>query len=218
VVVEPSTLATFSLGALALILVPGPNVMFIVTQSVSRGRQAGLVSALGVEIGSIIHVTAAVLGLSALLASSATAISVIKFGGAAYLVYLGVRVLTARSEPSAGVTVIQERQLSRLFLNGLLINVFNPKVALFFLAFLPQFVDPSRGSVPAQLLLLGFVFCCMGLCCDSIYALISGTGGAWLRGQGRFGRYQRYFTAGVYFALALVALTTRIGSPVPAKS
>lgn len=209
-VVEPSTLLTFALGALALILVPGPNVMFIVSQSVTRGRQAGLVSALGVEIGSVVHVTAAVLGLSALLASSATAMSIIKFGGAAYLVYLGVRVLLSRDGAGPHAFAPQERHLSRIFVNGLLINLFNPKVALFFLAFLPQFVDPNRGSVAAQLMVLGLVFCVVGLCCDSIYAVISGKGGAWLRGQGSFGRYQRYFTACVYFALALVALTTRV--------
>lgn len=209
-VVEPGTLFTFALGALALILVPGPNVMFIVTQSVTRGRQAGLVSALGVEIGSVVHVTAAVLGLSAVLASSATAMTVIKFGGAAYLVFLGLRVLFDRSAVHEDVLAPQERHLSRLFLHGFLVNLFNPKVALFFLAFLPQFVDPSRGSVAAQLMLLGLVFCSVGFCCDSIYAIVSGKGGAWIRGQGNFGRYQRYFTAIVYFALALVALTTRV--------
>lgn len=209
-IVEWSTLLTFAAGALALTLIPGPNVMFIVSQSVGQGRKAGIFSALGVEAGSIIHVTAAVLGLSALLASSATAVSAIKIGGAIYLIYLGLRTLLAKSPAHGQGETHPPRQHSRLFLNGFFINVFNPKVALFFVAFLPQFVDPGRGSVTAQLMLLGVIFCLIGLCTDSIYAVISGAGGAWLRGQGRFGRYQRFFTAGVYFALAAVAATTKI--------
>lgn len=209
-IVEWSTLLTFAAGALALTLIPGPNVMFIVSQSIGQGRKAGIFSALGVEAGSIVHVAAAVLGLSALLASSATAVSAIKIGGAIYLIYLGVRTLLAKSPAHASAEMHAARQPSRLFMNGFFINVFNPKVALFFVAFLPQFVDPDRGSVTAQLMVLGVIFCLIGLCTDSIYALISGTGGAWLRGQGRFGQYQRYFTASVYFALAAVAATTKV--------
>lgn len=213
-IVEWSTLLTFALGSLALTLIPGPNVMFIVSQSVGQGRRAGIFSALGVEVGSIVHVTAAVLGLSALLASSATAVSAIKIGGAVYLVYLGLRTLLAKHSPISEGGEQPPRQHSKLFLNGFFINVFNPKVALFFVAFLPQFVDPNRGSVSLQLMVLGVVFCAIGLTTDATYALISGTGGAWLRGQGRFGRYQRFFTAGVYFALAAVAATTKVDRSV----
>jgi threonine/homoserine/homoserine lactone efflux protein len=209
-IVEWSTLLAFAAGALALTLIPGPNVMFIVSQSIGQGRRAGIFSALGVEAGSIVHVTAPVLGLSALLASSATAVSAIKIGGALYLVYLGVRTLLAKSPAHASAIPPVPRQPARLFMNGFFVNLFNPKVALFFVAFLPQFVDRNRGSVTAQLMLLGVIFCLIGLCTDSIYALISGTGGSWLRGQGRFGRYQRFFTAGVYFALAAVAATTKV--------
>jgi threonine/homoserine/homoserine lactone efflux protein len=213
-IVEWSTLLTFALGSLALTLIPGPNVMFIVSQSVGQGRRAGIFSALGVEVGSIVHVTAAVLGLSALLASSATAVSAIKVGGAVYLVYLGIRALLAKHSPISEAGEQLPRQHSKLFLNGFFINVFNPKVALFFVAFLPQFVDPNRGSVSLQLMVLGMVFCAVGLTTDATYALISGTGGAWLRGQGRFGQYQRFFTAGVYFALAAVAATTKVDRSV----
>lgn len=213
-IVEWSTLLAFAAGALALTLIPGPNVMFIVSQSVGQGRKAGIFSALGVEVGSIVHVTAAVLGLSALLASSATAVSAIKIGGAIYLVYLGIRTLLAKQHSYSEADQQPHRQHSRLFLNGFFINVFNPKVALFFVAFLPQFVDANRGSVTLQLMLLGVVFCAIGLLTDSIYAVISGAGGSWLRGQGRFGQYQRYFTAGVYFALAAVAATTKVDRSV----
>jgi threonine/homoserine/homoserine lactone efflux protein len=213
-IVEWSTLLAFAAGALALTLIPGPNVMFIVSQSIGQGRRAGIFSALGVEAGSIVHVTAAVLGLSALLASSATAVSAIKIGGAVYLIYLGVRTLLAKSPAHASAEPQIARQPSRLFMNGFFINLLNPKVALFFVAFLPQFVDPDRGSVTAQLMLLGVIFCLIGLTTDSIYALISGAGGSWLRGQGRFGHYQRFFTAGVYFALAAVAATTKVDRSV----
>ncbi len=209
-IVEWSTLLTFAAGALALTLIPGPNVMFIVAQGIGQGRRASVSSALGVEAGSIVHVTAAVLGLSALLASSATAVSVIKIGGAIYLAYLGVRTLLAKSGHEELEAPPAQRQYSRIFLNGFLINVFNPKVALFFLAFLPQFVDPARGSVSLQLMVLGLVFCAIGTSTDLIYAMISGSGGAWLRGQSKFNQYQRYVTAAVYFGMAALAATAKI--------
>ena len=145
---SPSTLALFCAAALALIVVPGPAVTYIVTQSIDKGRTAGLVSAFGIASGGLVHVIAATVGLSALLASSATAFTLVKLVGAVYLIAIGIRRLLARSEddvePEAQATAGAPR---RLFLQGAVVNVLNPKTALFFLAFLPQFVDPDRGSV-----------------------------------------------------------------------
>src|SRR6478735_12710079 len=142
-----STLAVFCAAALALVVVPGPAVTYIVTQSIDKGRSAGLASAFGVATGGLVHVAAAVVGLSALLASSATAFTIVKFVGAAYLIVIGIRRLLARHEdalePEISTTPGSPR---RLFAQGAVVNVLNPKTALFFLAFLPQFVNPDRGS------------------------------------------------------------------------
>ena len=139
----PHALLTFALASMALLLVPGPSVIYIVTRSISQGRGAGIVSMLGIETGGLVHVTAAALGLSALLASSATAFDVVRFAGAGYLVYLGIRRLR---EPTSLTAVLTPASPRRLFTQGIVVNVLNPKTALFFLAFLPQFIDPSRGS------------------------------------------------------------------------
>src|SRR4051794_34740059 len=146
-----STLALFCAAALALIVVPGPAVTYIVTQSIDKGRGAGLASAFGVASGGLVHVAAAVVGLSALLASSATAFTIVKLVGAAYLIVIGVRRLLARHEDAREPEVpTAPGSPRRLFLQGAVVNVLNPKTALFFLAFLPQFVDPDRGTVAGQ--------------------------------------------------------------------
>ena len=146
-----ATLGVFALAALALLAVPGPSVLYIVTQSIRDGRRAGLVSMLGIQTGALVHVTAAALGLSALLVSSATAFDAVKFAGAAYLIYLGARRLLGRDEPD--LTDPREQvELRRLYTQGIVVNVLNPKTALFFFALLPQFVDPARGPVFVQVL------------------------------------------------------------------
>jgi threonine/homoserine/homoserine lactone efflux protein len=171
---SPSTLAVFSVAALALLLVPGPAVLYIVTRSLSQGRTAGVASALGVAGGNMVHVVAAALGLSALLAASATAFTAVKLVGAAYLVVLGVRKL-ARPRRAFDDAAAAPATLRRIFAHGVVVNIFNPKVALFFLAFLPQFIEPARGAVSLQVLVLGLVFVAIGVCSDSTYALVSGT-------------------------------------------
>jgi len=146
--IDPSTWIAFMAAATLLVIFPGPNVLYIISQGIGQGRRAGVVSALGVETGSVVHVLAAVLGLSALLASSAHAVSVVKYAGAAYFVYLGVKTL--RSKDHSGdlpCVSVAAKPLRGIFMQGIIVNVFNPKVALFFLALLPQFVDPQRGSV-----------------------------------------------------------------------
>lgn len=203
---EPSTLALFALSALALVAIPGPNLIYIVTRSIDQGRRAGFASALGVESATLVHVAAAAAGLSAALASSATAFSVIKYAGAAYLLYLGVRTLVARGAPSHGDTR-PPAPAGRVAAEGFVVNLLNPKVALFFLAFLPQFVDPDTGAAWAQVLVLGGVLVLIGLTIDLVYAVAADSIGAWVRGSARLERRRRYATGGVYIALAAVALT-----------
>jgi threonine/homoserine/homoserine lactone efflux protein len=206
---ELSTLLVFSAAALALIVVPGPAVLYIVAQSIDRGRLAGVVSALGVAVGGLVHVTAATVGLSSLLVSSATAFTVVKYAGAAYLIALGVHtLLRRRDEPAAVVT--RERRLRRRFWQGVVVNVLNPKTALFFLAFLPQFVDPETGSAALQLAVLGLVFVVLAVASDTLWALAAGTASERLRGSRRFLAVQRYVSGSVFVGLgALTAAAKR---------
>lgn len=204
---DPSTIALFVVAAAVLIVIPGPGVLYIVARSVSQGRRAGIVSALGVNVGSLVHVIAAALGLSALLVSSALAFSLVKYAGAAYLIYLGVRTLLARGAAHETAT-LPPVPLMRVFRQGVIVNVLNPKVALFFFAFLPQFIDPARGAVAGQILFLGVLFFLMGACSDSLYALLAGTAGRWLRGNVRFGQAQRYATGGIYIGLGVATALT----------
>jgi threonine/homoserine/homoserine lactone efflux protein len=178
-----NTLLVFGAASLAFLAVPGPSVIYIVSRSLAEGRKAGVVSALGVQGGGLIHVTAATVGVSALLASSAVAFSVVKYAGAAYLIYLGLRKLLDGVEEEAEEP--QAAGLSRLFWQGVLVNGLNPKTALFFLAFLPQFVDPDRGAVAPQVLVLGGLFLVLATLSDSTYALVAGTVRGWLGARRR---------------------------------
>ena len=177
---EVSTLALFTLAAITLLVIPGPAVLYIVTRSVDQGRAAGLASVCGVHVGTLVHVAAAVLGLSALLVSSATAYHTVRWLGAAYLVWLGVRRLLARDEEAQAAAGPGPRRhgLGRVFAQGVVVNVLNPKTALFFFAFLPQFVDTSRGSVPFQVLVFGVAFVLLGLVSDGAYAVAASAGAA----------------------------------------
>ena len=172
---DPGTLAVFALASLALAVVPGPAVLYIVAQSVHGGRRAGVVSALGVATGGMFHVLAAVVGLSAVLAASAEAFTVVKILGAAYLIWLGIRTLLSADDRIGGRGA--EPTLASTYGRGVVVNVLNPKTALFFLAFLPQFVDPSRVD-RGQLAVLGAVFVAIALASDLVWALVAGTAGA----------------------------------------
>jgi threonine/homoserine/homoserine lactone efflux protein len=201
---EPSKLAVFLVATLALLLTPGPSVLYITARSIDQGRQAGLVSVLGVGIGTLFHITAAALGLSALLLSSALAFNVVKYLGAAYLIYLGIRKLLGKDE-AQGETAFKQRSLRRVFIQGIVVNILNPKTALFFFAFLPQFVDPTRGSVALQIFTLGLIFAALGLMSDGMYAVLAGSIGGWLKRNPTFMRRQRFLTGGIYVALGLTA-------------
>jgi threonine/homoserine/homoserine lactone efflux protein len=204
-----SHLAVFVLAALALLLVPGPAVLYVVTQSISHGRRAGIAAVAGVHTGTTVHIAAATVGLSALLASSVVAFDVVKYAGAAYLIVVGIRRLLGREgEPGP-----REARSSRsLYRQGIVVNVLNPKTALFFLAFLPQFVEPSRGPAWHQILLLGLVFAGLGFVTDGAYALVAGTLGDLLTRSRAYLRVQRYVSGGVFVGLgAFAALTAPPG-------
>jgi threonine/homoserine/homoserine lactone efflux protein len=200
-------LSLFITAALVLVFTPGPNTLYVIARSVQRGRMAGFVSSLGIQAGSLFHIAAAAFGVSALLLSSSLAFNAVKYVGAAYLIYLGVRTLLTR-EKLAETEKVENASLSRAFYQGVLVSLLNPKAALFFFAFLPQFVDAGRGSVTIQIMLLGAIVVVLGGLSDSIYALLAGSAGNLLRGNPKLLRAQRYFAGSVYIGLgAMTALT-----------
>jgi threonine/homoserine/homoserine lactone efflux protein len=204
---DSQTIWLFCLAATALIVIPGPAVLYIVAQSVGHGRRAGLVSASGVASGGLVHVLGASVGLSGLLLSSATLFSIVKFAGAGYLVYLGIRRLLGR-EPSALVTPEEGRSRRDLYRDGAVVNILNPKTALFFYAFLPQFLDPDRGSVALQALVLGSMFVVIALVSDSLWALASGSAAGWLRERPVMMQVERWLTGSVLIGLGAAAALT----------
>jgi threonine/homoserine/homoserine lactone efflux protein len=206
---DPTLWGLFIAASVVLLLTPGPAVLFIVARSIEQGRAAGLVSVLGIHLGTIVHITAAAAGLSAIIVSSALAFGVVKYLGAAYLVWIGVRTLLAKDAVS-GTPAVSAEPLSRVFRDGFLVNLFNPKTAIFFLAFLPQFVDPARGALHWQILILGATFMGLGIVSDGIFALAAGTAGDFLRRNGRILRCQRWFAGTSFICLGVTAaLATR---------
>lgn len=204
---HPTSLGLFVAAAIALLVTPGPAVLYIVARSIEQGRVAGLVSAFGINTGALFHIAAAALGLSALLVSSALAFNLVKYLGAAYLIVLGLRQLFAANH-AAAPEAITPQPLRRLYLQGMVVNLLNPKTALFFFAFLPQFVNPDGGPVALQVLFLGALFVGLAVCSDSLYALLAGTLGTWLRRRTSFWRRQRYFSGSIYILLGLTTAFT----------
>jgi threonine/homoserine/homoserine lactone efflux protein len=202
-----SQLILFMSAALLLLLIPGPAVLYITTRSATQGRVAGLVSVLAIETANLIQATAAGLGLSAILLSSALAFDVVKYLGAAYLIYLGVRKLLA-GDNGAEDEVVKQESLSRIYWQGFAVNILNPKTALFFFAFLPQFVDPTKGYVVGQNLLLGGIFVGMAIITDSMYALVASSLADRMTKNKRFQKGQRYFAGLVYIGLGITTALT----------
>jgi len=197
-------LPLFIFASIVLLLTPGPAVLYIIARSVDQGRVAGIVSVLSIEVGNLFLAVAAALGLSALLLSSATAFSVIKYLGAAYLIYLGLRKLFSKNG-SMAETVVKPQSLGRIFSQGVTVAVLNPKTALFFLAFLPQFVDRTRGQVALQLLMLGCLFVLMAIISDSLYALLASSAGQWLKARRQVWLFERYVAGLIYIGLGIGA-------------
>ncbi len=205
--IEFSQLYLFMGASLALLLVPGPAVLYITARSANQGRLAGLVSVFAIETANLLQAVAAGLGLSAILLSSALAFDVVKYLGAAYLIYLGIRkLLVSEEEPTDGQPELES--LSRVYWQGFAINLLNPKTALFFFAFLPQFVNPLKGNVTAQTLLLGGLFVGMAIITDSLYALLASSLAERMRVSRHFQKGQRYFAGLIYVGLGITTALT----------
>src|SRR3954469_17304830 len=201
---DSGTLSVFALTAMALLVIPGPAVLYVVVQGAEQGRRVGLASVAGIHLGTLVDVTAATIGLSALIVASSLAFNAVKYVGAAYLVYVGARKLLGRDEAAEEMGPRRE-SLRRAFVRGAVVNVLNPKTALFFLALLPQFVDPDRGGVWSQALVLGLLFVALGLVTDSGYALAAGTVGGLLRRR----RAMRYGSGAIFIGLGAAAAVAK---------
>jgi threonine/homoserine/homoserine lactone efflux protein len=212
---DGSTLLLFAGASLALLAIPGPAVIYVVTRSLDQGRTAGIVSMLGVETGTFAYALAAAAGLTGLIAASVTAFPVVKYAGAAYLLYLGVRKLLERPEEPQDLL---SSGRSQLFLKGLLVQLLNPKIAIFFVAFLPQFVHASRGPVAVQILVLGTLFTLLAVVSDGAYVLLAGAVGGWLRTGRRARRWLARFSGGVYIGLGVTAALSGAGQSRPSQS
>ncbi|HET7714021.1 MAG TPA: LysE family translocator [Bauldia sp.] len=203
-----ANIGLFVSAALVLLVVPGPAVLYIIGRSIEQGRLAGFVSDLGIHTATLVHVTAATLGISAVLASSALAFSIVKYAGAAYLVWLGLRKIFGRADPPGVDAVLPRASHARLFRDGFIVNLLNPKTALFFLAFLPQFVEVDRGQVAMQIAFLGLLFTALGLVTDGCYALAAGTAGNWLKRSRAYLRFERYASGLLLIGLGVTAAFT----------
>ncbi len=205
---SPAPLAVFVLAALALNISPGPDMLYVISRSLGHGRRAGIVSALGIGAGTLVHTFVTAIGLSAILLSSPIAYEVIRYAGAAYLGYLGVRMLLAKTSNEAtektSASTNNNLNLRRVFRQGATTNILNPKVALFFLAFLPQFVDQSKGAVAIQMILLGLLFDTSGTSVNVIVATLAGRFRDSMKNRSGFRRFQKLVPAAILIALGLL--------------
>ncbi|MFB9993876.1 LysE family translocator [Deinococcus oregonensis] len=200
----PPHLWLFVISTLALLLAPGPTVLYIVTRSIMHGRRAGLLCVFGLGCGTLIYVAVGTLGLSALLASSALLMDLLRFGGAAYLIVLGLRQWSSPRTAPPPLELSGHPQ-GQSFVQSMLVNVLNPKIALYFVAFLPTFVDADRGPPAPQFLMLGLLFVALACCTNALYALCSSALSGVLRGNARFWALETQIAGGMYMGLGLVA-------------
>jgi threonine/homoserine/homoserine lactone efflux protein len=207
--IDPAKFVLFIGVSWALILAPGPDMLYVITRGITQGRKAGMLSAVGVICGILVHTTAAAFGLTLILQTSAIAFLAVKYLGAIYLVYLGIKAWrdqgTFDLQPSSA-----SASLRRIFWQGVLSNVLNPKIAIFFLAFLPQFVDKGSSQVTLQMITLGLTFACFGFCFLLVVGYSSGTIGSWLTRRPQYTQLLQRFAAGILIALGIrLALTER---------
>lgn len=198
-----STLVVFLVACFVLLITPGPAVLFIVTRSLEGGPSAGIAATLGVATGTLCHVTAAALGLSTLLVTSALAFNIVKYAGAAYLIYLGIRRLTA-TEAHQPSEFAAARTWRRIWMEGIMLQLLNPKVALFLFALLPQFIDPSKGEPALQVFVLGMTLIILGVITDGSYAVGSGVARKWLQ-HPQVVRGQRRLAGALLITLGIAA-------------
>ncbi len=205
---SPSTLAAFALSSLLLILLPGPAMLFLVARGIAGGRRVGALSALGIEAATAVYVLATALGLTAVLAASTLAFSIVRYAGAAYLVLLGVRTILDRRDPEAPTVSSVDRTLWGSWRQGFLVGISNPKVALFFLAFFPQFIHPDAGSVATQVLVLGAVIVAIGTVLDVSYGVLGGLARARLSRRSSAARRGRVAVGLTYIGLGGLTAAT----------
>ncbi|MDN5216686.1 LysE family translocator [Fulvivirgaceae bacterium BMA12] len=214
---EPGNIMLFLTVATLLIVMPGPAVLYIMTKSIEHGYKAGIVSVLGIGVGGLTHVLFAGIGISAILVASATAFAIVKYLGAIYLIYLGIKKLVGKNSFNKMPTPGTKRQLSKIFYEGVLVNVLNPKTAIFFFAFLPQFVSLEKGGVTSQIIFLGLLFMVTAVLSDTLYVLVSGRLGAWMKNNDGYQRMQKYVIGAIYITLGLLTLSMSQPSNGPDK-
>lgn len=199
-----STIWLFVIAATVLLIMPGPAVFYIMARSIDQGKEAGLVSVLGVSLGGAVHVLAGAVGVSAILMTSATAFTIVKYLGAVYLVYLGCKTLFSKSrENHLDSSKTNHKKLWKIFYESVIVEVMNPKTALFFLAFFPQFITPSAGSVPVQFLLLGTIFIILAFINDSLYAILAASIRKWIVGKKGHSKVVNKITGYLYIVLGI---------------
>jgi len=200
------TIFAFIGTSLLLLIIPGPAVLYIIAKSTEQGRKAGMASVAGIEAGTLVHVVASAVGISTLLLASATAFSILKYAGAFYLIWMGLKKICTRQPVTAAVENSSPQGISRIFWQGAIVNILNPKTALFFFAFLPQFVNPAKGGVTMQLVVLGLIFVMLATITDSIYALAAGSLSKWLKRQPRYLVIQHYVSGVIYVFLGVLTM------------
>jgi threonine/homoserine/homoserine lactone efflux protein len=207
--IEPTKFILFVSVSWALIIAPGPDMIYVITRGVTQGRRAGMLSAVGVICGILVHTTAAAFGLTLILQTSAIAFLLVKYLGATYLIVLGIKAWRDKTTFSLQ-TPASRVSFRRVFWQGVLSNVLNPKIAIFFLAFLPQFVDKASNHITLQLVILGLTFACFGLCFLLLIGYSSGSIGSWLTLRRRYTRFLQRFAGGILIGLGVrLALAER---------
>lgn len=206
--VDPQLFILFLLASLVLLLTPGPAVLYIMSKSIEQGKKAGLVSVLGIGVGNLVHVTAAAFGFSLIIMKSIVLFTAIKIIGAGYLIYLGIKAIRQKSGFNFEQVEKTELNVKKTFIDGIIVNVFNPKTALFFLAFIPQFINVAYGNILFQTIFYGASFTLLALLSDAIYVLLSEKIRTLLRRNVKFQIYQRYVIGSVYVLLGLLTLLT----------
>lgn len=204
-----TSLALFMTATLALNLAPGPDMLYVSTRSLAQGRRAGVISALGIAAGAVVHTLLIASGLAALLRAVPVAYEVVRFAGAAYLIWLGVQAIRSRSGPLNAAALPRAGEWA-IFRQGMITNLLNPKVALFFLAFLPQFTSPAHGSVPLQIVVLGCLFNLSGTLVNIAVAFVAASARNWFASGARSEKVFRWLTGSVFIGLGIrLALAER---------
>jgi len=208
---EVKSLSIFITAAIIMLITPGPAVLYIVARSIEQGKLAGLISTLGVALGGLCHVLFAAFGLSIILVQSAIAFSIVKYIGAAYLIYLGIMKLTKKNKALTNPK-LEKKRLLKIFTQGFVVNLLNPKTALFFMAFLPQFVNPVAGSVSLQIIYLGLIFISLAVISDGIYALLAGSAGQLFTNNKAINSINKYIPASIYLILGIGTIFLKNGN------